>query len=689
MNKNFDHFQTKFKDEAIDNINDLEQSLLELEYAPKNQKLIERIFRVMHSLKGSGAMFGFIKLSEFTHKLENIYDLVREGKLEISSALLSVTLDSVDLLRNLLDTETQNSPENLEAYKKLEKKLNSIISDEATGVISQILQLPCSDSILPKEQPKEATYYISFFPNSDVQKNGTRILYLLNDIKELGDVWIHADMNAVPQFRDLNPLENYVRWNIFLSTQHTKDQILDIFIFVEDQSLLDITQLAQGNLLNYNGFKDQLTTLYASRNDINLYHIKSLLNSRYCQCIDVASSVENGSEYPPHDNHRKKSEVSSSTVRVPSAKIETLVNLVSELVVIQERLGGVNSQYEIPELKWVTNSMRKLISQLRDNTFSISLVPIQNLVTRFQRLVRDLSRDLGKKIAFTAEGIDTELDKSIIETLTDPLMHILRNCADHGIESPEIRMTKGKPEKGTINLNAYYAGANVMIEIFDDGQGINPEKIKNKAIEKGLITGTENMTPQEILELVFVPGLSTASEVTEVSGRGVGMDVVKRKISSIRGTVSVDSSVDKGTKFVIKLPLVLSIVDTLLVSINNSKYVLPLLQIEKIEPVTSLLLEQSFSGLLTIKGEQYPFLDLRKELSLHVETPKNGVALTIVHPKGKVAFLVDSVSGQMQAVIKPLGSFYASHKFISAATIMGDGSIALMLDPNAIVEKFL
>jgi two-component system chemotaxis sensor kinase CheA len=304
-------------------------------------------------------------------------------------------------------------------------------------------------------------------------------------------------------------------------------------------------------------------------------------------------------------------------------------------------------------------------------------------------LVRDLSSDLGKEIAFIAEGVDTELDKSIIETLTDPLMHILRNCADHGIESPEERKIKGKPEKGTIHLNAYYAGANVMIEIFDDGQGINPEKIKNKAIEKGFLTGTESMTSQEILELIFVPGLSTASEITEVSGRGVGMDVVKRKISSIRGTVSVDSSLDKGTKFIIKLPLVLSIIDTLLVSINNSKYILPLLQIEKIEPVTSLQLEQSFSDLLTIKGEQYPFLDLRKELSLHAETAEGGEALIIAHPKGQAALLVDSVTGQMQAVLKPLGSLYANHKFISAATIMGDGSIALMLDPNAIIEKFL
>ncbi|MCA1745701.1 MAG: chemotaxis protein CheA, partial [Bacteroidales bacterium] len=390
---------------------------------------------------------------------------------------------------------------------------------------------------------------------------------------------------------------------------------------------------------------------------------------------------------PRHPSEGKKAV--SSSIRVASDKIDGLMNLVSELVITQERLNLIAARYPIPELKMVTESVQKLTGQLRDNTFSISLIPISNMMARFQRLVRDLSAQLGKRIAFSATGTETELDKTMIESLTDPLLHIIRNSIDHGIEMPDVRQKAGKNPIGKITLEAGYSGANVVLKIMDDGAGIDCERIRHKAIEKGLLQEDEIGTKEEMLNLLFIPGFSTSSHITEVSGRGVGMDVVKRNIAAIRGEVRMESEQGKGSCISISLPLVLSIIDGLLVRIGPTEYVIPLSLTDRIYPANSQMLEAAFIKTVTLDGVQIPFINLRKEFEVAGDAPTKCQMVVVKQGGYTIALSVDQVVGKIQAVLKPLGKLYHHQKMISAATIMGDGSIALVLDANAIIREVL
>jgi len=332
--------------------------------------------------------------------------------------------------------------------------------------------------------------------------------------------------------------------------------------------------------------------------------------------------------------------------------------------------------------------MEKLSRQLREVVFGITLIPLKTIMGRFKRLVRDVSQNLNKEIEFIVEGDETELDKNIIECITDPLMHILRNSLDHGIESKEERLNSGKAPIGKITFKAFYSGANVHIQIIDDGKGIDANVIREKALEKGLINEDANLSQKEIFDLIFTPGFSTAIEVTDVSGRGVGMDVVKRNISDIRGEIDIQSEVGRGTTLTIKLPLTLSILDGLLVQIGDYKYLVPLPVVEKCYEVSSSSLQNNFNKLIVLDGDQTPFIDLREEFNLFDKAPEIIQLIVVNNGERKVGLSVDSIIGEYQAVLKPLGKYYRSQDFISGATILGDGSIALVLDTNKIVSQF-
>ncbi|MBP7170933.1 MAG: chemotaxis protein CheA, partial [Bacteroidales bacterium] len=378
----------------------------------------------------------------------------------------------------------------------------------------------------------------------------------------------------------------------------------------------------------------------------------------------------------------------AASIRVSSDKLDHLMNLVSELVTTQARLSLFAEQTNVPGLAPIVENVHKLTRQLRDIAFSIVLIPIENLFGRFQRLVRDLSSELHKEVDFIVEGADTELDKTIIENLSDPLMHIIRNSMDHGIEDTRVRIANGKPAKGKIHLKAFYSGASVIIQVSDDGAGIDPEIIHAKAISKGLVPSDKKMSKKEILDLIFLPGFSTAKKVTDVSGRGVGMDVVKKKISDIRGEVEVESEVGRGTTITIKLPLTLSIIDGLLVSIDSSPFVIPLSSIDKIYAVDKESIYSSFNNLVTLDGTQIPFFSLRKEFNLQPSNEELEQVVVVNFEDNRVGLVVDYVIGEYQAVLKPLGKHYKSHDIFSGATILGDGTVALVMDTNKIIKMF-
>jgi two-component system chemotaxis sensor kinase CheA len=670
-----DNFRKKFIEEATEHIQDLEQALLELEHNPGNKPLIERVFRAMHSLKGSGAMFGFEKVSEFTHHLETIYDLVRNDEMVIDVELLTLTLKSVDHLTLLLNEENEPPEELLEKHTDLIKQIEDFIEKSKKA----------SNQYSSKEKKAEKvfqTYFLIFQPNEDIMKNGTNPLFLIDELHSLGKCIASPLFYKIPHPEEFDRDKCYVSWQIFLATSVDINSITDVFIFVEDECVLEVNQIHEGNLLENEEFLEKVYDYQKHQKELTVSEIKDIVAGiSQPEMKQSVKTTEERAVITPKEQ-------TISSIRVSSDKLDQLMNLVSELVTMQARLSLYAEQDGKPELLNIAENVQKLSRQLRDNAFSIVLIPIENMLTRFQRLVRDLSKELKKEVVFEAEGIDTELDKTIIENLTDPLMHILRNSLDHGIELPDIRMKLGKPRVGKILLKAFYSGANVIIQIYDDGAGIDPNFIRTKAVNKGIISSEAQLSKREILDLVFIPGFSTASKVTDVSGRGVGMDVVKRKIADIRGEVDLESEVGAGTTLTIKLPLTLSIIDGLLVKITEVYYVIPLSVIDKIYAVEHKKLMKSFNNMVILDGEQIPFFHLRNEFALPESKAEYEEVIVVRYEDKRVGIAVDTVIGEYQAVLKPLGKHYKRQEIISGATRLGDGTIALVLDTNKAIKQF-
>lgn len=674
-----DKFTEKFIEEATDNIKDLEDALLVLENDPNNKELIERVFRAMHSIKGGGAMFGFQKLSEFTHHLENLYDLVRENKLKVTHDLLDITLQSVDHMKVLLTNNNLDSPNLTAQHNNLIVRVKKIIDAKEENSV------PLTDSE-ENELSKLKTYYIYFEPNKDIFNDGTNPLFLLDELYTLGDCKVYSHFNKVPEIDKIDVTKCYTYWEILLATVEDINTINDVFIFVEDQCKLEISEVADFNILMNERIVDQLTELAREKHDIGLSELQQVIKNNSDNKETDLSEIEKAIQQSGPVPSVKENVISS--IRVSSSKLDRMMNLVSELVTTQARLSLYAEQTGDSELSVIAENVQKLSRQLRDNAFDIVLVPIETMLTRFQRLVRDLSKEQNKDIAFSAEGLDTELDKTIIESLTDPLLHILRNSIDHGIESAGQRKKLNKPEQGKILLKAFYSGANVIIQISDDGSGIDPEKIRNKAIQKGLISKDADLTKKEILDLAFLPGFSTADNVTDVSGRGVGMDVVKRKLAEIRGEVEIDSEVNVGTTLTIKLPLTLSIIDGLLVTIDDNHYIIPLNAVDKIYATEHKNVVNTYNNMIILDGEQIPFYYLREEFDLPEGTQSVEQIIIVSYSDHKIGLVVDDVVGEYQAVLKTLGKLYKKQEIISGATILGDGTVALVVDPNKMIAQF-
>ncbi|MEA3317226.1 MAG: chemotaxis protein CheA [Bacteroidota bacterium] len=667
-----DKFKDKFIEEATDNIKVLEDALLLLEKNPQDNELIEKIFRAMHTLKGGGAMFGFETLSEFTHHLENVYDLVREKKLDVTKNLLDITLESVDFIKEILNEENTDSKEFDNKYKEIIEKVDNIEKSENN---IQPTNLSSNKEII---ENKLKSYYIYFEPNIDIFSDGTNPLFLLDELHSLGKCKIYAHLNRIPEIDKINVANCYTYWEILIVTEEDHNAISDVFIFVEDQCKLEVNEIGQFDILSDSSIISKITKIAEEKEDIGFEVIKKLTSK-----IEIKEEKKD-----KVISNVKKKDNSISSIRVASNKLDHMMNLVSELVTTQARLSLYAENKDDTELTTIVENVQKLTRQLRDNAFDIVLVPIETMLTRFQRLIRDLSNELGKKITFSAEGTDTELDKSIIESISDPLLHIFRNCIDHGIESAEERKKNGKPEEGKIILKAFYSGTNVHIQINDDGAGINPEIIKQMAIKKGFISADTVLSKKEIFDLLFLPGFSTAKNVTDVSGRGVGMDVVKRKISDVRGEVEIDSEINIGTTITLRLPLTLSIIDGLLITINNDKYIIPLSLVDKIYTVQHKQVVNVFNNLIILDGERIPFYNIRQEFGLNTDDIKNEQIVIVKYHEKKIGLVVDSVIGEYQAVLKSLGKLYRNQDIVSGATILGDGTVALIMDPNKMIQEF-
>ncbi len=686
-----DKFIATFLDESFDLLNTMEEDLLALEENPAESSHIQSVFRSAHTIKGSAAMFGFKHISEFAHAFENALDSVRSGTTGISKEMIDVALQGKDHLRTLLQENSKEpSDELIGVSKEILNQLSAI-----TGAGSTPKQPAKIQKSPDAKKTKDKTYRIAFNPGKMLFKEGTNPLLLLKEIASLGEATVFCNVNSVPILSRLDPEDLFLSWEIILTSTSSYEEIRDVFIFVESSSEVIVDELNKDQYLSDDGQPKRLGEILVENGHLSSKELKTILANHKLlgEMITEAGlldSVEIEKELHIQEHFKKKSEtqqkdVQQHSLRVSSSRLDQLVDLVGELVTVQARLTGVSESIRNDNLSGISEELERLIDNLRDNAMSLRMVPIGSTFAQFKRLVRDLSQELDKEIEMVTIGGETELDKSVISKLNDPLVHIIRNAIDHGMESPEEREKNGKSRKGKITIEAEHAGASVLIIIRDDGKGIDPEKVKARAVEKGLIGARDNPTESEIFQLLFAPGFSTAEKVTNVSGRGVGLDVVAKNIQALSGMVVVESTPGEGSSFTLSLPLTLAIIDGLRVSIGSEIFILPLGVVESCLEINMENLDKR-RRMINHRGSLLPFLDLADYLGIDTRQESLRQMVIIESRQGKIGLLVDEVLGDHQTVIKSLGSMFRDQRIFSGATIMGDGSIALIIDINGLAS---
>ncbi|MFZ1084677.1 MAG: chemotaxis protein CheA [Terracidiphilus sp.] len=677
-----DQFKQAFREEGREVLVDLESALLELCDNRADHALVGRVFRALHTLKGSGAMFGFEDMATFTHNLETAFDEVRNGRLQISSELIDLTLSALDQIRAMLEEGIEGAAEAdpaacadiLAKVRHLTGKPEKKVTEKKTAPAAR--EATASASAGSESSPKDSSgpareWSIRFAPGAEFMLSGANPLLLLHELKGLGGLAVRASLAALPPLEELDPERCYVSWEMVLATTAGREAIRDVFIFVEDSCELTIEPILEP--LSVAGPSAAIPARGASSAPSAAEIIARALE-------DKRENRGGRRNYDAPDN--------ATSLRVPAAKLDQFVDLVGELVTVQARLSEIAAKHEDLEISSVSEEIERLTSSLRENSMNIRMMPIRGTFEKFRRLVHDLARDLGKSVELTIEGADTELDKTVIDQLSDPLMHLIRNSMDHGIESPEERAERGKPATAVIHLAARHSGASVLIAVSDDGGGINADAVRSRAIERGLTTENAQLTEQEIYSFIFQPGFSTAKQVTDVSGRGVGMDVVRQRVDSLRGSIDVASKQGQGTTVTLRLPLTLAIIDGLLVRIGDSFFVLPLANTQECVELTQADVEAANGKHLAhVRGELIPYIRLREYFGIRSARPKIEQIMIVETEAGRYGFVVDVVLGDCQTVIKNLGRFYRHVQVVSGATILGNGTVALILDPERLAQE--
>ncbi|EAT14635.1 chemotaxis protein CheA [Desulfuromonas acetoxidans] len=688
--------QNAFKEEAYELLSELEDSLLELEEQPEDHETVSKVFRAMHTIKGSGAMFGFTTISQFTHEVETVFDLVRSGELPVSKQLVDLSLKARDHILSLLDSEPDEQGEYAATGAELVAQFQVLSRGGAPA--SPATQTTTSAESNTAPQSELTTYRIRFRPSLDIMHNGTSIAQLLDELCELGTCRTIAHKANIVDLEELDPENCYSSWDIILTSDCGEDAIRDVFIFVEDDCELIIKAIDLGNDED-DMEKKRLGDILVERGDISQEQIDEVLaknkrigdllvEARLVSRDQVDSALLEQQEIRKLKEKKKEKTQGAGSLRVPADKLDDLVNLVGEMVTVQSRLSQVANQRHDAELLSIAEEVERLTEDLRDSTLNIRMLPIGSTFSKFKRLVRDISADLGKEVELKTTGAETELDKTVIEQLGDPLVHIIRNSMDHGIEMPDDRVAAGKPRCGQVHLSAEHSGDSVIIKISDDGKGMDPEVIRQKAISKEILSPDDQLSHTDLLNLVFAPGFSTAQQVTGLSGRGVGMDVVKRAIESLRGSITLESEKGKGSVVSLRIPLTLAIIESLLVQIDDGRYVLPLSAVEECVELTAQDIHDAHGrNLAKVRGHLVPYVPLREEFEIHGSPPAvQQIVITQINGQ-QLGFVVDNVIGEHQTVIKTLGPMYRDVQCVSGATILGDGSVALILDIVYLMQK--
>ncbi|HBF31704.1 chemotaxis protein CheA [Rhizobium sp.] len=658
---NLDPIQV-FRTEAAELFEQIEGGLLDLLHDLGNQDQIDAVFRGLHTLKGSGAMFGFEALAAFTHHCETAFDRVRKGEVPATAELVAAVLDAQDHMKSLVETPNGDHQTVGDA---LLAKLQA-----AVGEGSPHHAAPKAQASVAAQADESGTkvWTLTFRLPMNSMINGTNPLGLLDELRELGDCKIAVDKSKIPDLDDLVPSELYLGWTVILTTDRPKSDIEDVFIFVMDDMEMELTQASI---------------------DTSKPAAEVVVKAPESQIARAAAPLEHkpapaATAAPADARHHNKA---AENVRVPAERLDELMDRVGELVIAQSRLSQLAGSSADIMLRSVSEDVERLSGELRDTMMVLRMVPVGSLFSRFRRLVHDLARETGKIIELETEGETTEVDKTVIERLADPLVHLVRNSIDHGLELPQDRVAAGKPETGKVTLLARQSGGEVIITIKDDGRGINRDRVRAKAESSGIIQPGAQLMDQELLQLIFQPGFSTAQQITNLSGRGVGMDVVKKTVEALRGVIDVRSDEGKGSEISLRIPLTLAIIDGLLVRVGTGCYVIPLSAVEEcLELSIEDDLRSRGRSFISLRDSLVPFLRLRDMFRTGTQPDPYQKVVVISTGNERVGLVVDQIIGDHQTVIKAMSRLHHDVVTFSGATILGDGSVALILDVTNLVS---
>jgi two-component system, chemotaxis family, sensor kinase CheA len=644
-----------FRQEVAELLENLESALLDLGQTPQDRELIDTAFRSLHTIKGSGAMFGFDRVAAFTHDFETAFDLIRKGKIEANRDIVTVALAAKDYIRMLIDDPDAADP---------------IIGEAIVADLNRCVNGPRGAPAAAKQEQAPAAkvddggWRIQISFDADVLRNGTNPLVLLDDLRALGACEIVAVVDDVLELEALEPEACLIKWSVTLASPCPAAAIEDVFMFVRDEMKLEMEPFA-APVASVVPTEAPLLALVAP--------VKAAV------AVIEAPLAERAETQRRHDDK-------TSTVRVQAERLDELMDRVGELVIAQARLSELANSGTDLAIKSIAEEIERLASGLRDSTMGVRMVPMGSLFGRFRRLVHDLSRDLAKPVDFVTVGEDTELDKTMIERLADPLVHLIRNAIDHGVESPEKRSASGKSATGRIELAARYVGAQVLVTVRDDGAGLDGVRIRAKAEEQGLIAPGATLGEQDTYQLLFAPGFSTAAVVSTLSGRGVGMDVVKRTIEAMRGSIELSTVLGAGTTVTLRLPLTLAIIEGLLIRVGEARYIIPLSAVEECVALNPSDDQRSRGrSFLNIRGDLVPFVRLRELFDAGGAPDEHPRIIIISIGETHVGLVVDQIIGSHQTVIKSLSKLHSDVTMFSGATILGDGSAALIIDVAQLV----
>lgn len=681
MDIDIKQFLPVFIEECREGLDVMESELLKLTPGTLDREAINTVFRVAHSIKGGAGTFGFTALTEFTHVAETLLDDVRGNKVTLSNDHISLLLQSGDCLREWIELVAQNISEPPSSAASLKTQFDHELAAYSESLCTESTET----STVADNESAGVGWDIDFTPGIDILKQGNEPRLIFAELGDIGDLTITPHLSHIPSFVDLDPHLIHIRWQLALLGNIDESLVHEAFEWVEDESDISVKVLSDNdhNLVSkgHNLVNTEVQNLTTSE-DQDLNKVE-LLSDEVKPAKVIAA--------PQPAAVQKTSE--SSSIRVSIDKVDSLINMVGELVITQAMLGEIGQNFSLDKLAELKKGLMQLslhTREMQDSVMKIRMLPIQFAFNRIPRMVRDLSSQLGKNVTLRVQGEETELDKIMLEKLSDPIIHLVRNALDHGIETIEERKLTDKSETAFLDIKAFHQGGKIIVEIRDDGRGLNREKIRQKAIEKSIISDTAALTAEQIDGLIFAPGFSTVETISDISGRGVGMDVVKRNIESLGGDIVVSSEEGKGSCFAIRLPLTLSIMDGQLVRVSDKTYILPIMSI-----IESLQLKEEMvtrladnTEVFKLRDEFIPIIRLHKVLNHNSEIASIADGLLVVVESGSVkyGFFVDDLAAQQQVVIKNLEDNFIKVPCVSGATILGNGTVALILDIADIVK---